>query len=114
MAVFLVSGSYGDDDHESSVEVYLDYDGEEELTAAEVQAIFEGYVSTGEFPEDWSVQAVNWAHGAEPPKDEDDARTWKHGGEGDLDRFAAWFRRAPLSVELRGELDEDDDLEGEE
>ena len=103
MAVYLVGAIYDDPDHEVALEVYLE--GPDDLDAAEVDAVFREMLSTGEVPEGWEFNAALWDHGR---------------GTGDLDdvmHFRDVLRAVDLDVvelETRGEIDDDDDLEGDE
>lgn len=159
MATYLVSTRYDEDGHEFDLEVYLDYLGDDELDAAEVEAIFREIASTGEVPDDWEVEVVQWAHHVGEPSPEpepadaggpvyegddelegvsydEDAELprrpvapetppeerrpsrytgpRKHGGVSDLTRFDNIIKRvSDLGIEVRGEVDDDEDLEGE-
>lgn len=112
MASYLIGVDYDEDGHELGIEIYLDYDGPDAdtLTPEEVEAVFREIQATGEVPDGWSVESVSWHHGEGPEHE---------GSEGDLARFGPAIDGSGLSISgdfeghARGQVDEDEDLEGE-
>lgn len=112
MPSYLVTCEYDDDDHYLDLEIYLTYDDERpdagELTQADVEAVMREIVSTGEVPEGWTVELVQWNHGAGE----------REGGAGDLGAFDTIVKASELGVEPlppgpAEQGDDDDDGEGE-
>jgi hypothetical protein len=112
VAIYVIAQSYEDDDHDLALEIY--FEGPDDLPPERVSAVVLEFLSTGEIPDGWTFDGVFWDHG----------RGDNGGTPEDVLAFGDFLRAEGFEVhdlgalpggfEVRGELDEDDDLEERE